>query len=103
MPRLPLSRIKDAESLAALTQYDLAIIDLSLSHSGSTEGFQVLRIIRRRSPAAKMILLTASESSLLERQAFRCGAHAFLRKPWPLSEVARIASELIGGFHDVAD
>lgn len=87
--------LEEAEALAAHNRYDLVIADLSLSEHGSTEGLEVLRYVRRAQPRARIILLTAYGSPAIEKEAFRRGCDAFLHKPQPLDEIARIAVELI--------
>ena len=90
------SELEEAEALVAHTSYDLVIADLSLTSGGSTEGLEILRFLRVRSPKTPAILLTAFGTPSLEREAHRRGACAVLHKPQPLPELARIADRLIG-------
>src|SRR5215212_6796968 len=83
--------LEEAEALAALNDYQLVIVDLSLSEHGSTEGLEILRYIRRLRPKTRIILLTAYGTPSIEKEAFRRGCDAFLHKPKPLDEIARIA------------
>jgi len=89
--------LEEAEALAVCTSYDLVIADLSLTENGSTEGLEILRYIRRTCPAARFILLTAHATALVEHEAMRRGVDAFLHKPRPLAEIARIAATLMEG------
>ena len=89
--------LEEAEALAAHNEYRLVIADLSLSEHGSTEGLEILRFIRSHCPCTRIILLTAYGSPRIEREAFRRGCDAFLHKPKPLDEIARIAADLTGG------
>ena len=86
--------LEEAEALAALNEYQLVIADLSLSEHGSTEGLEILRYVRHLRPGTRIILLTAYGSSSIEKEALRRGCDAFLRKPKPLDEIARIVDEL---------
>ena len=86
--------LEEAEALASCNPYDVAIVDLSLREHGTTEGLEVLRFMRRRRPCTRTILLTAYGTPTIEREAFRRGCDVFLHKPKPLSELARIATEL---------
>jgi DNA-binding response OmpR family regulator len=89
--------LEEAEALAVYTPYDLVIADLSLSDNGSTEGLEIIRHVRRNCPSARVILLTAHGSPVVEKEAYRRGVDALLHKPKPLAELARIASALVAG------
>lgn len=89
--------LEEAEALAVCTAYDLVIADLSLTENGSTEGLEILRHVRQNCPAARVILLTAHASAVVEHEAFRRGVDAFLHKPRPLAEIATIAAALMDG------
>ena len=90
------SELEEAEALVAHTRYDLVIADLSLTSGGSTEGLEILRFLRTKSPATHVILLTAFGTPSVEREARRRGAQAVLLKPQPLPELARVADQLLG-------
>ncbi|MGH7963828.1 MAG: response regulator [Candidatus Binatia bacterium] len=87
---------EEAEALLALGGCSVVITDLRLSGIHSTEGLDVVRYVREHSPATRVILLTAYGSLQIENEARRRGADAFLDKPKPLAEVARVVSELLG-------
>jgi DNA-binding response OmpR family regulator len=89
--------LEEAEALASYNAYDLVIADLCLTTDGSTEGLEVLRYVRRHCPTARLILITAFDTPGVEREAYRRGADAFVRKPSPLAEIARLAASLTGG------
>lgn len=91
------SELEEAEALAACCAYDLVIVDLCLSTDCYTEGLEVVRFVRRQCPNARLIVLTASPAPAVEHEAIRRGAHAFLRKPHALAEIARTANQLLGG------
>ena len=88
--------LEEAEAMAAYCAYDLVIVDLCLSHPGGTEGLEIVRYIRRNCPNARVIVVTAHDVPGVEREVMRRGAHAFVPKPRPLAEIAKIASTLIG-------
>ena len=87
---------QEAEVLLSLNDYGVAILDLRLSGTPGAEGLDLIESVHARSPQTRIILLTAYGSREIEAEAFRRGADAFLHKPKPLSEVARIASGLMG-------
>ena len=88
--------LEEAEALVTYTSYDLVIADLSLTAGGSTEGLEILRFLRQHSPATRVILLTAYGTPVIESEATRRGADAFLQKPQRLSDIARVAGQLLG-------
>jgi CheY-like chemotaxis protein len=88
---------EEAAALAVHRRYDLAILDLRLTRWGGGEGLQVIEEIRRGSPGAAIVVLSAYVDDDAEREARRRGADAVLRKPHPLPGVARVAFDLIGG------
>lgn len=89
--------LEEAEALLANDDYAVVIADLSLTDNGSTEGLEVIRFSRLRSPETRVILLTAYGSPEIEREAMRRGIDAFLHKPKPLPEIAAIVHNFIGG------
>ncbi len=86
----------EAESCLASRQYDLVIADLRLCGSQGSQGLDVLTSARKRAPKIRTILLTAYGSPEVEREARHRGVDAFLHKPKPLPEVARIVVGLLG-------
>lgn len=86
--------LEEAEALTTYIEYDLAIVDLSLREHGGTEGLEVLRFLRQNRPRTRTILLTAHGTPTIEKEAFRRGCDAFLHKPKPLPELAKIARKL---------
>ena len=89
--------LEEAEALAACGAYDLVIVDLSLTGKGTTEGLEIVRFVRRHCPSARLLLLTAYATAAIESEAIRRGADAFLRKPSPLADIARLAAKLLDG------
>jgi len=86
----------DAEGRLRGATYGAVIADLRLGGSAGVEGLEVLAAARRHSPSTRTILLSAYGSPQVEREARRRGADAFLPKPQPLAEVARLVRELLG-------
>jgi CheY-like chemotaxis protein len=87
---------EEAEALISHRRYDLAILDLRVTRFGGTEGLEVLREIRRRDHATKVIMLSAYVSPEVETEARALGASAVLRKPQPLPDLAHLAFALAG-------
>ena len=59
--------------------WDLTLLDQRMP---GAEGLEVLREIRRRDPAARVIMITAFGTVDLAVAAMKCGATDFLRKPF---------------------
>jgi two-component system, response regulator RegA len=87
--------LEEAEALMSTCAFDLAIVDLSLTANGSTEGLEFLRYVRRYRPHARLILLTGFADAGIEAEAARRGVDALIHKPKPLSEIARIVDRLL--------
>ena len=86
--------LEEAEALATFNEYDVAIVDLSLRDHDGMEGLEIIRYVRHTHPSTRTILLTAHGTPALEREAFRRGCDAFLHKPKPLAELAKVANSL---------
>jgi len=91
------TELEEAEALAVHTKYDLVITDVALTTTGSTEGLEIVRHLRTTRSTARVIMLTAYGTPNVESEAYRRGADAFLHKPRPLAEIARVAEQLTGG------
>src|SRR5262249_38406427 len=83
-----------AEGLLPTTQYQVVMADLRLTRSHGAEGLEIIGYVRERCPWARVIVLTAYGSAAIEAEARRRGADAFLSKPKPLPEPARIPLSL---------
>src|SRR2546423_2177492 len=89
------SEIEEAEKLLGATDYKVVIQDLRLTMTNNHDGLHIIRLVKRRNPQARIVVLTAYGSAEIEDEARRCGADAFLRKPKPLSQVAQVVQGLI--------
>ena len=89
--------LEEAEALLAHVRYALMIADLRLTGSQTTEGLELVRFARERSPWTRTILLTGHGSMEMEIEALGRGVDAFLQKPQSLSHLAVIAAELMRG------
>jgi len=89
------NEIEEAEKLLGATDYKVVIQDLRLTITKNHDGLDMIRLVRKHNPQARIVVLTAYGSSEIEDEARRCGADAFLRKPKPLSQVAQVVQGLI--------
>lgn len=85
-----------AEELLAAADFAAAVVDLRLS-PGDDEGagLEVARRVRERSPATRVVLLTAYGSPEVEEEARRLGVASLLAKPQPLPALERHLAELV--------
>jgi DNA-binding response OmpR family regulator len=78
------------------SRYAVIIADLDLDGTHSLDGFKVIKMAREQFQGTRVIVLTAYGSTKVESAALDLGVSAFLHKPMPLSEVARMVFDLIG-------
>jgi two-component system response regulator PilR (NtrC family) len=88
------ANVAQAEAILQRRRFTVLIADLSLSEPGSTDGLELTRRVRRDWPRTRTIILTAYGTLESERIARRIGVDAFLHKPAPLAELARVADVL---------
>jgi len=91
--------IEEAKSLAANNSYSAVISDLRLTGTDNMEGLELLDFVREQQIPTKVIILTAYGFPEIEKQAIERGADAFLRKPKPLPELARVVSDILQDNH----
>ncbi len=87
--------LEQAERLIASTNYQAVIQDLRLNLTRHNHGLEIIKLIHRRSPETRIVVLTSYGSTEIEAEARRFGADAFLNKPKPLSQVAQVVQGLI--------
>ena len=87
--------MEEAEGLIKATDYNVIIQDLRLGLARRQDGLEIIRLVHKRNPDTRIIVLTSYGSADVEEEARLAGAHAFLRKPKPLSQVAQVVQGLI--------
>jgi DNA-binding NtrC family response regulator len=87
--------MEEAEGLITVTDYKVIIQDLRLGLTRRPDGLEIIRLVHKRNPDTRIIVLTSYGSTEVEEEARRAGADAFLRKPKPLSQVAQVVQGLI--------
>ncbi len=73
-----------ALSLALAMQFDLIVLDIGLP---STDGWAVLKELRRRSPQPPIIILTALDELENRQHSLDLGANEFISKPFQFSQL----------------
>jgi DNA-binding response OmpR family regulator len=83
--------LEEAGALLSFRRYDAAILDLRLTAFGGNEGLNLLHEIRERDSRMTVLLMSAYVAPEARREALEHGADGVLQKPFPLSELARLA------------
>ena len=86
---------EEAEGLINETEYRVIIQDLRLGLEKRAEGIEIIKLVHKRNPNTRIVVLTSYGSPEAEEEARSAGADAFLRKPKPLSQVAQVVQGLI--------
>ncbi|HEU4521564.1 MAG TPA: response regulator [Thermoanaerobaculia bacterium] len=89
------AELEEASALLMNVAYDVVITDIRLTPVQNGEGLHVIEMIRERSLAARVVVLTGCGSISIEKAAHRLGVDRFIRKPVPLSVIAGTVSELV--------
>ncbi len=79
--------LEQAQALLEQRHFDLVITDLRLSGSQATEGMELIRWLRLRSPEQLVVLITAFGSREIEHRARRLGAADYWQKSIPIPEI----------------
>ena len=87
--------MEEAEGLIHGTDYKVIIQDLRLGLALQPDGIEIIKLVHKRNPDTRIVVLTSYGSPEAEAEARRAGADAFLRKPKPLSHVAQVIQGLI--------
>lgn len=88
-------KLDEAEGLIEVTDYNVIIQDLRLGLTRQPDGIEIIRLVHKRNPDTRIVVLTSYGSPEIEAEAHRAGADVFLRKPKPLSQVAQVVQGLI--------
>ncbi len=87
----------DDERLLEVNGYAAVITDLRFSGPTGTEGLAIVRAARKRNPHAPVVVMTGYGSPEAEAAARRLGVDAFIPKPVPLWELARLVQGWAAG------
>jgi CheY-like chemotaxis protein len=89
------SELEEAQAMLTSDHYDVILLDLRLTGTSGTEGFDLIDSVRDRNPHTPIILLTAYSSPQVERHAVALGASLVLQKPALLPDVADAIRKLL--------
>ena len=101
------ARVLRASGFKCLVAYDgakaLALIDsehpalvVSDITMPTSDGFEIARYVRQKSPDIPVILMSAYHTPEIARNAQAVGAKAYLRKPFPNAELISTVKLLLG-------
>jgi CheY-like chemotaxis protein len=82
--------VEGARSLLESRSYSAVITDLRFSGPDSAEGMSIARLARQHNPEAPVVVMTGYFSAEAEQEARNLGVDAFIPKPVPLWELARL-------------
>lgn len=78
----------EAQALLGGDHYDVVILDIRLAPEGdSTDGLDLIDLVRRRSPDARIVVLSGYLSAESTERARRLHADLILSKPQPLAQL----------------
>ncbi len=77
---------------------DLVVTDLHLATDGSSNGIDLIRLLRAQQPGIKLVLITSELDEQFLLRAFDAGADAFLHKHAEASEIVRALEAVASGF-----
>jgi CheY-like chemotaxis protein len=82
--------VDEARSLLETREYSAVITDLRFSGPTSAEGLTIVHLARTYNPRSPVVVMTGYFNPEVEAQARRLGVDAFVPKPVPLWELARL-------------
>lgn len=80
----------EARTLLETRGYSAVITDLRFSGPSGTEGLSIVKAARAHHPDAPVVVMTGYGTPDAEAEARHLGVDAFLSKPVPLWELARL-------------
>jgi DNA-binding NtrC family response regulator len=87
--------MEEVEGLIKQNEYKVLIQDLRLGIARRFDGIDIIKLVHKRNPDTRIVVLTSYGSPEAEAEARSAGADAFLRKPKRLSQVAQVVQGLI--------
>jgi len=82
--------VEEARTLLETRGYSAVITDLRFTGPSSAEGFTIVHLARTYNPTAPVVVMTGYCNPEVEAQARRLGVDAFVPKPVPLWELAKL-------------
>lgn len=87
------STCREAKALLGMRAYGVILTDLDLPDAS---GLEVVRVAHALAPAAKVIVVTGSTSTITPSEAETAGAESVLFKPFALADLMRHVRSALG-------
>ena len=84
----------DAFNHLANHKVDLVLLDIKMPHMN---GIEALKVIMKRHPDTKVVMLTAYPTEENIQKAWESGANGFLSKPFAVDELRAFVEKAISG------
>ncbi|MGD1075803.1 MAG: response regulator [Thermodesulfovibrionales bacterium] len=88
---------KDALKKVTDGKYDVAVVDLNL---GDSDGLDIIRHLKRFSPATKVIVITAMCNDAVKESLLHEGADCFYEKPFDTYDIVKSIQEHLSALYD---
>jgi CheY-like chemotaxis protein len=82
--------VEEAREMLQSRGYSAVITDLRFTGPQSADGMTIVKLAREHNPQAPVVVMTGYFSPEAEAEARRLGVDAFVPKPVPLWELARL-------------
>ncbi len=94
---IALDNTRNIEDLLSTEAVDVALLDMNYSagRTDGKEGFDMLQLIKQKSPATRVIMMTAYGDIDLAIKAIKEGAYDFMVKPW---DNAKLISTVLSAY-----
>jgi len=92
--------VDSALGACRMTQFDLAIVDLSL---GSTSGLELIKQLHEEHPLLPILVLSMHDEALFAQRALRAGARGYLQKHEAIEGLIAAIKQVVAGKVYVSD
>ena len=92
--------VESALHACRTTEFDLAIVDLSL---GSTSGLELIKQLHEEHPQLPILVLSMHDEALFAQRALRAGARGYLQKHEAIDGLIQAIRQVVSGKVYVSD
>jgi DNA-binding NarL/FixJ family response regulator len=92
--------VESALRACRTTQFDLALVDLSL---GATSGLELIKQLHEEHPQLPILVLSMHDESLFAQRALRAGARGYLQKHEAIEGLIQAIRQVVSGKVYVSD
>ncbi len=80
-------------SIAQIDSFDPKVILLDMK-LGKEDGMEILKYTKERNKQARVVIMTGMNSELLEQQALKMGAFAYVHKPINIAQINEMIEKM---------